>query len=298
MIHALPALGLVALTLAFPAAPAQGSRPASAAGARTGRVYVSVLGPKGAPVAGLTPADVTVREDGTTREVLRVEPADDPMQVVLIVDDSQAATDAVQPLREGLLAFVRKLQGHAEIGIVTIADRSTSLVAPTTDPAALTKGVERIFPRSGSGAYLLDAIMDVSQGFTRRKAARPVIVAVTMEGVEFSPLHYQDVLKALDASGAALHVLAVGTPASSMADEMRNRNQVLAQGTEETGGRRDQLLTPSGLAEALPRTAEELLHQYVVTYSRPESLLPPEKLQVSVSRPDVTVRARTRVAGR
>jgi hypothetical protein len=38
-----------------------------------------------------------------------------------------------------------------------------------------------------------------------------------------------------------------------------------------------------------------LLNQYVVTYSRPEMLIPPEKVEVSVNRPDVTVRA-TKVA--
>lgn len=297
MIHALSALGLAVLALGLVAPTAQAPRP-SAADARTARVHVSVLGPRSVPVAGLAAGDFSVREDGVAREVLRAEPATDPLQVVLLVDDSQAATDALQPLREGLTAFVDALEGRAEIGIVTVADRATSLVPSTRDTAALKKGITRIFARSGSGAYLLDGIMDVSRGFSRRKAERPVIVAVTMEGVEFSNLQYQTVLEALEASGAALHVLSVGTPASSMADEMRNRNQVIAEGTERTGGRRDQILTPSGLAEALPRMAAELLNQYVVTYSRPEALIPPEKLRVTVSRPDVTVRARTRTAGR
>ncbi len=297
MIHPLKALGLLAVTLALPGFAQQAPR-ASDEGPRTARIYVSVLGPRGTPVTDLTAADFTVREDGVAREVLRAAPATDPLQVVLLVDDSQAATDAIQPLREGLRAFVDQLHGRAEIGIVTVADRAASLVAPTTDRTALNKGIDRVFARSGSGAYLLDGIIDTARGFTRRHAARPVIVAVTMEGVEFSNLHYQNVLKELENSGAALHVLAVGTPASSMADEMRNRNQVLAYGTEETGGRREQLLTPSGLSDALPRVAQELLHQYLVTYSRPETLIPPEKIQVSVSRPDVTVRARTRTAGR
>jgi hypothetical protein len=116
-----------------------------------------------------------------------------------------------------------------------------------------------------------------------------------MEGIEYSNLQYDSVLKQLAASGASLHVLAVGSPSSSMADEMRNRNMVLSEGTARTGGRRDQVLTPSGIAEALPRVADELLNQYKVSYSRPESLIPPEKIQVRVSRPGVTVRSRTRI---
>jgi VWFA-related protein len=298
MIHSLVTLGLAALALGSfdPAQQAPARRPASEARSQT--IYVTVLGPKGVPVTGLTAADFTVREDNAAREVLRAEPATDPMQVVLIVDDSQAATDALQPLREGLTAFVEKLKGRAEIGIVTVGDRATSLVASTTDITALKNGINRIYARPGAGAYLLDAVMDVSNGFQRRKAPRPVIVVVTMEGTQFSNLQYQTVLKQLEASGAALHVLEVGTPSASMEDEMRNRGQLISEGTQRTGGRREQILTPSGLAEALPRVADELLNQYAVTYGRPEMLIPPEKIQVKVSRPDVTVRARTRTAGR
>jgi VWFA-related protein len=293
MNHSFVALGLTALALT----PIDFQRPA-ASDSRTRDVYVSVLDDKGAPVTGLTAADFTVREDGVSREVLKAGPATDPLQIVVLVDDSQAAEHAIQPLREGLKAFVTRLHGKAEIGLVTVGERSASLVAPTTAAAALDKGINRIFARAGAGAYLLDGIMDVSQGFERRKAPRPVIVAVTMEGVEYSNLQYQTVLKELDASGATLHILAVGTPSSSMADEMRNRGMVLAEGTARTGGRRDQLLTPSALAEALPRVADELLNQYVVTYGRPESLIPPEKIDVKVSRRGVTTRARTRTAGR
>jgi VWFA-related protein len=272
------------------------SRPA-ASDARTRDVFVSALDGKDKPVTDLSAADFIVREDGVTREVLKAVPATDPMQIVLLVDDSQAAEPAIARLREGLTAFVDKLQGHGDIGLVTIGERPTSVVPATTDTAAVKKAVNRIFARTGSGAYLLDAIVDVSRGLERRHAARPIIVAITMEGAEFSNLHYQTVLKELQASGATLHVIAVGTPASSLADEMRNRNIVLAEGTKATGGRRDQVLDPSFLSEAIPRLADELLNQYVVTYGRPDTLIPPEKIQVTVSRPGVTVRARTKVTG-
>lgn len=298
MIHAIRALAIAALVAFAPLSQQQEPRPSAASDARTRDVYVSVLDSKEAPVTGLTAADFTVKEDGVAREVLRAGPATAPIQLVLLVDDSQALTPALQPMRDGLTKFVDKMQGHAEIGIVTVGERATSLVPSTTDVNALKRGITRVFARSGAGAYMLDGIEEVSQGFQKRKAERPVIVALTMEGVEFSNLQYDNVLKALDASGAALHVLSIGSPNRSMSDEWRNLNMVIAEGTKNTGGRRDQVLAISGIPEALLRVADELNNQYVVTYGRPERLIPPKTLQVTVSRPGMTVRARTKVAGK
>src|SRR5436190_8187291 len=297
MNHAIPALVLAALIALSHSSQQQEPRQSAASDARTRDVYVSVLDSKDAPVAGLTAADFVVREDGLAREVLRAGPATAPMQIILLVDDSQALTPALQPMREGLTKFVDKMQGHAEIGIVSVGERATSLVPATTDVNALKRGITRIFARSGAGAYMLDGIQEVSQGFQKRKAERPVIVAITMEGVEFSNLQYDSVLKTLDESGAALHVLSIGMPNRSMSDELRNLNMTIAEGTKRSGGRRDQVLAISGIPEALLRVADELNNQYVVTYGRPERLIPPEKLQVTVTRPGVTVRAPTKVPG-
>ena len=99
-------------------------------------------------------------------------------------------------------------------------------------------------------------------------------------------------------SGAILEVLAIGTPAGSLGDEMRNRNQVIAEGTDLTGGRRDQILAESGLSDRMEQLADELLNQYVVTYSRPEQLIPPEKLDVTVKKTGLTVRAPKRLPSR
>src|SRR5918995_678439 len=51
-----------------------------------------------------------------------------------------------------------------------------SVLAPyTTDTEVLNQRVRRIFPRTGSGAYLLDAIVDASKALAKREAKRPVI---------------------------------------------------------------------------------------------------------------------------
>jgi len=292
MMLALP-LTLVLLSLA------SGQEPrASTSGARTRDVYATAIDSKGASVPGLTASDFAVREDRVAREVLKVGPATEPLQVALLIDDSQAATSMLQPLREGITGFIDALQGKAEIALITFGERPTTLVEYTNNAEQLKRGVGRVFPKSGAGPYLLDAIVDASRGLEKRKATRPVIVAITVEGIEFSNAHFESVLQAIERSGATLYALAIGSPADSQNDEMRNRNIVLAEGPDRTGGRREQVLAESGLPGTLRQVAEGLLSQYVVTYGRPETLIPPQRIEVSSTRPGVTVRARTRLPGR
>lgn len=292
MMQALP-LTLVLLSLA------SGQEPrASTSGARTRDVYATAIDSKGASVPGLTASDFAVSEDRVAREVLKVGPATEPLQVALLIDDSQAATSMLQPLREGITDFIDALQGKAEIALITFGERPTTLVEYTNSAEQLKRGVGRVFPKSGAGPYLLDAIVDASRGLEKRKAARPVIVAVTVEGIEFSNAHFESVLQALERSGATLYALAIGSPADSQSDEMRNRNVVLGEGPDRTGGRREQVLAESGLPGKLRQVAEGLLNQYVITYARPETLIPPQRIEVTSTRPGVTVRARTRLPGR
>ena len=293
MTHAALTLSLAITLLAV--APDQGSQRQT--DSRSRDIYVSVLDDRGDAVTGLTAADFTVREDGVAREVLKAAQATEQMAISLLIDDSQASTPAIQQLRDGITGFVDALQGKAEIAMATFGERPTSVVDYTTSAAALKKGVGTLFARPASGAYLLEAIVEVSRGLAKREPARPIIVVVMMEAVEFSNLHYETVLEELAKSRATLHVLAIGTPSASQEDEIRNRNLVVAEGTSRTGGRRDQVLAISAIPQKMKQLGDELLKQYVVTYGRPETLIPPEKVEVSVTRPGLTVRAPRRVAG-
>jgi hypothetical protein len=243
---------------------------------------------------GLGVDDFTVREDNVAREILKVGPATDPMQIALLVDDSAAAGGAIPYIRDGLLAFIDALHGKGEIAIITVGERPTSVVEYTGAADVLKRGVGRIFARTGAGAYLIEAIEEATRGLNRRKATRPVIVALTIEAVEFSNQHYEPVLKRLYESGATLHVIGLGTPTAAMNDEMRNRNVIIVEGTDNTGGRRDTLLSPQAIPERMKQLAAELQNQYLVTYSRPDTLVPPERVRVSVKRPGLVVRSRTR----
>lgn len=258
-------------------------------------VYVSVADAKGVPATGLTAGDFRVREDGVAREVLKVGPATEPLSIAFVVDDSQATSPATQMIREAMEVFIKELAGKAEIALLTFGDRPTIVVDYTTDSKKLHDGAMRIFPRTGAGGNLLDTFVEVSKGMQKRKPKRPVIVVLMLDAsVEFSNRYYEQVLSEMDKSGAVLHVAALGQPNTSLSDEIRNRNQVVALGTERTGGRRDQVLALTGAAQEMKKIADDLLNQYVVTYARPDTLIPPQKIEVTVTKPGLTARARTR----
>ncbi len=266
---------------------------------RTREVYVSVRDRSDKPVAGLTATDFAVREDGVAREVLKAGPATEPMVLAVTIDDSAAARPYMQFIRDGMKEFVRKMDGKAEIALSTFGDRPTPVTEYTQSAVQLEKGIGTLFGKPSAGSQLLEAVVDLSRGIERREAPRKAIVVILVDnGPEFSNLYYPNVLDALKRSGATLNVLAIGQPSDSLNDEVKNRNIVTSDGTSITGGRRDQVLAESAIPERLSRLADDLLNQYVVAYSRPETLIPPEKLNVSVGKPGLTVRAPKRLTGR
>jgi len=256
-------------------------------------LYVTALNDAGAPVANLGPADFVVREDTMAREVLKVEPATEPMQIAVMVDTSQAARDDISHIRTALPAFVKTLTTgdvKNEVSIITIGERPTVFTNYTSNQAELKKGIDRIWSMPGSGAYMLDGIIEICQGFKKRGAQRPVIVAILSEGPEMSNRQHDQVLEPLRANAAAFHAITMGRPSTSLSDETHNRNLVLDEGPRATGGRHEELLTSMALGVTLTRLADELTHQYKVTYARPTTLIPPERVTVSAAKAGVTAR--------
>lgn len=259
-------------------------------------LYVTVLDADGHPVTNLSPSDFVVREDGQQREVLSVAPSDAPMQIALLVDNSTAARDDIQNIRQGLEAFVNALSAPAGSGrrnqfaLITLGDRPTLEADYTIERSMLEKGIGRVFARSDSANYLLEGLIEAAHGIEKREAERPIIVAVTTEGPEFSSRQYDLVLDPLRRSGAAFYAIVLGRPSGEVTTSARNRGIVLDQGPRDTGGRRENLLSSMALDQTLRGLAGELTHALLVTYARPERLIPPEHITVEVKRAGLTAR--------
>jgi Ca-activated chloride channel homolog len=253
-------------------------------------MFVSAVDEKGEPVDALGPADFIIREDGAAREVLRVSRAIDPMDIAVLVDTGAASEDLVPRIREGLTSFIAKMPMGNQIAIVGLADRPTILVDYTSNTKRLQDGIGLLWPRSQSGTTLLDAIYEVARGLEKRDTPRAVIVPVITDGGDYANRQYKQVADEVKQAGASIHAITIGMFAPADDDDLRNRSRVLSETTRVSGGQRVTLLVPSAVQQALERLGRELSSQYKVVYGRPDSLIPPEKIEVSARRPGVTMR--------
>ena len=297
MQHTVSLLALVFAALLAGAAPA-------AAQSAEQRMIVSVVDDDGAPVTGLGAADFRIREDDALREVLRIEPAAAGRQIAVLVDTSEAAVRMASDFRRGLSAFVEGMREGNRIAIISFGGPPRILAETTESAERLRRGIERVFPQSGQAAYLLDALYEVAEGFTRRGAERPVLVALTTEGVDYSNRRRQEVLERIDESGAALYTLsvearraafAIGPPSvggfdAGRQDQQFERDVVLARGTADSGGRHRDLFASSAVERAMQDLVAELRNQYLVVYARPDTLIPPEEVRVSIDQPGLAAR--------
>ena len=259
------------------------------AGVNERTLYVSALDAKDEPVEGLGPDAFIVQEDGRRREILRVSKAIDPIDIALLVDNSTAARTAVIDIRTALSNFVAKMAPANQIAVIGLADRPTIITDYTNDSKKLSDAV-KILSMPSSGMTLLDGLMETSKGLKKRETSRAVLLPVVTDGTEFTNYYSKDVVREMVDAGAQLHLVGIGRFLHSDEHSTRERSFLLTEGPKGTGGSSTTILASTGLDQAMQRLARELSSQYKVVYSRPESLIPPEKVEISSARADLTMR--------
>lgn len=260
------------------------------------KVYVSVVDKKGAPAQALAVTDLTIKEDGAAREVLKVEPATDPMRIALLVDTSTSTQATVTDIRMALKAFAAAIWAKSpdtQIALYSFGERPSLEVDYSSSAVNLDRRIDRLFSASSSGAYFIDAIIDAANGLRKHKATRAVIVAYVDEnGPEFSNRRHDTAYGAVAAAQSSLWVVARQSFSSATSTpENRERAMVIGDVTTRTGGRNAMVFDGSALKLKFSDVATQLLAQFQVTYGRVESLIPPEKLEIRLTNPDLRLAA-------
>ena len=249
-------------------------------------VFITVTGPKGAPVTTLTPKDVVVREDDVAREIIRIGDAPPPSHLVLLVDNTAETQTFLQDLRSGILSVARQMNQQSTppmMMLMTVAERPTRVVDFTTSDIAIENGVKTMFARPGSGAYMLDAIVQASAALRKAEATRPAIMAFVLEtSAEFSNVNHMAVADALRDAGASLWTITLQGRVPGGSLEVRERANVTGDVTEWSGGLNTPVLSRNGLAAAFTSATSAMLGRLDVTYGRPSSLVPPSRVSVEL----------------
>lgn len=293
----LSVLAIAGSLLCATAAPRAATPLASAqAKGKTRDVYLTVTNKSGAPATGLTIDDFTVREDNQSREILAVGPATAPMRIALLIDNSQVTQPLINELRSGMTGFINtifKASPDSTMSLMTFGDRPTPLEGFTSAGPILVRAVQRLFPVTGSGAYLTDAVLDAARSLQKEPATRQMIVAFVDEsGEEFSNSGRQQVLEELRRSNASLWIVALQGAAQNMGTvEARDRSALIDSGTAGTGGTALPVLNRLSVPAKMLEVAGLLTSQVRVTYGRPDQMIPPSKMDVQLHRKDLKLQA-------
>ena len=291
------------------------------------QLYLTVLDKEGQPVTDLRPFEVTVAENGVRREVLYLARPSGPADVSVLVDTSGALVPATTHLRKALSTFVDALTGNARMSLVTFGDIPVRVVAPTTEMTRMQEAIDGLFPTNDAISRFQDALVNAAIDVSQRQPSRPTIVILASDQpagafAEVSPNNstrpVDHVIGALQAVGAAVHIMALRSSQSFevvgrgvfdreaafsgridnnirnsiMARETRDWLEVFETVSSRTGGRLMNLYASGGLDKPLLELANEILGQYIITYSRPAEDITAESMEIGIgiAREDVTVR--------
>ena len=140
----------------------------------------------------------------------------------------------------------------------------------------------------------------MTQALTKAGAKRPVIVAFVNEGgIEFSNSTTTAWRRRCRRPRAALWTVTLpdrnavsrGLGDPNEAQALLERSRIINDLTTESGGQNVQVVATTALTQTFLDLARLLASQYDITYARPDSMVPPKKVDVSVSRPDTKLLA-------
>jgi len=288
--------GLVGLSAVLVAAPPT-PRPRLEPIVRT--VFVTVTDGNGAAVPDLTPADFTIKEGGKEREIVKAVRATGRMRLALMAEERLLGDGGV---RNGLFEFMKRVQPQAEMAFITIGLRNTTLVDYTTDLSKMVAALNGLSLNPPPQSNLSEGILDISKTLEKEHPDRPVIVVIAVSGGQSGGASANEVLNQLRQSGAMMNAVTIATSQGStgvggLADES-NREQVIGDGAKQSGGRRVEVTATIAVPKGLQQIASDLDAQYMIQYTLPEGVKADRRVNVSLKRRGLSMRAPTMIPDR
>ena len=269
------------------------------------RFTASVTDRNGRAIGGMREADFTVWENGIERRVTNVAPANEPFNLVLLLDVSGSVEERMDFIRKAARDFLRTTSPQDRISIISFRDDIQVISDFSTDRQMLSRKLDEI--DAGGGTALYDALGYIlSEPIKRLRGERTAIVVMSDGDDNKSFLPFPAILEALLESGALVYPLYVPSgliPESSVPkpevtiDPLRTRYLTLTTRADEEGRK---LATASGgvyypirRLEDLQRAYDDIVTQlrsaYTITYAS-NSVSSSPRVRVRTNRDGASVR--------
>jgi hypothetical protein len=242
------------------------------------QLFASILDGTGAPAKTVDAGDLRLQENGADAKVTKVEPVNWPVKVQILLDNGIGlGSQNVQQLKNGVQALLQALPDNLEVTLVATAPQPRFLARPTTDKAAVQKGLDLLAPDTGAGRFV-ESLNEATQRIEKDKTDYfPVIVSVgTMSGD--SNVRDSDVermMKRLEARPTTVHVILFNNGSTS-ASGGGNQTQIGITVTKYTGGKFENINSAQRIQSLLSEWGKDVAtmverqsHQFRVTADRP-----------------------------
>jgi len=253
---------------------------------------ITITDAAGQYVPGLRLSDFKVFEDGKeipAKLISSFNVQESPFASVVLLDTSSSMEVRLSLARSAAIRFLDRLR-EEDVAAVYKFDSKIERVQDFStgrDLAPMAFGL-----RANGMTRLNDAVVDASRALADRPELRKAIVILS-DGMDTISTATSE--KAIESAlGIGATIYAVDMSASGSGSNNQQSAAVLRNFAEKSGGRF--VGTPGGpaLRDAFANIADELGHQYTIAY-RPLNQTRDgkwRKLEVKVSRPELTVRTR------
>lgn len=172
------------------------------------RVLVRVTDINNRAVADLKKEDFQVLERDRERDILAVEPATAPFNLVLLLDVSGSVENYVDFIRKAARAFVETADRNDKIAIIIFNEDVKQISTFTTDKGKLSESLDT-FDAGGGTAYYDSLAFTISDTLRPLRGERTAIVVLTDGDDNQSFLPFDALLGSIQESGALVYPLYV-----------------------------------------------------------------------------------------
>jgi hypothetical protein len=241
------------------------------------QIFASILDGTGAPAKTVEVGDVRLMENGADAKITKVEPVNWPVKVQILVDNGVGiGSQNIQQVRNGVKAMLEAMPENLEVTLVSTAPQPRFLTKPTTDRAAMQKGLDLLAPDSGAGRFV-ESLNEATQRIEKDKSDYfPVIISVatTAGDNNVRDSDVERMMKRLEARPTTVHVILYNGGQSQSGGS--NQTQIGMSVTQFTGGKFENINSATRITTLLPEfgksvatNVERQSHQFRITADRP-----------------------------